>query len=142
MRPTLVLAVPVLLTAAACAHAPDTPPGPPDYAPVVTDATAPHARLYADCIAQSAAAGTYARAHQGDTELVLFTCTAAPARAFYDGLADWSARIGAEAVSDGQTFRSTNPVQRDLFGVDYCSTDGAGDYLCVISLNAGPFLAP
>lgn len=141
MRHTLILAAPLLLVAA-CAHAPQTAsPVPPDFSPVATS-DAPRARLYADCIAQSATVGSYGRAHDPDTELVLFTCTGAPARAFYDGLADWSARVGSEAVNGGRTFRSTNPVRRDLFGVDYCSTDGAGDYRCVITLNAGAFLTP
>lgn len=140
MRQTLVLTTSLLLLSA-CAHAPETPVGPANFAPVSTT-EAPRARLYADCIAQAVANGAYGRAHDADTELVLFTCTGMAARAFYDGLADWSARVGSEAISGGRTFRSTNPVRRDLFGVDYCSTDGAGDHRCVISLNAGVFLTP
>lgn len=137
-RPALIVAVASL--AAACAHAPEPAAGPPDFSAVATE-PAPHARLYADCIAEAAAAGRYGRAHDDSTEMVVFTCTGATARAFYEALGPWSARVGSEARADGRTFRSTNPVRRDLFGVDICSTDGAGDYRCVISLNAGAFLA-
>ena len=126
---------------AACATAPEAVTGPADFVPIPAEPNPPQAKLYADCIGQAAGAGTYVRAHDASTELLLFTCTGAPARAFYDGLAAHSAKVGSEAVHNGRTFRSTNPVQRNLFGVDYCSTDGADDYRCVVTLNAGSFLA-
>lgn len=102
---------------------------------------APNARFYADCIAEAVAAGRYGRAHDESTEMILFTCTGAPARPFYEALGPWSARLGSEAQADGRTVRSTNPVRRNLFGVDWCSTAGADDYRCVVSLNAGAFLS-
>lgn len=129
------------ITASACAHAPELPAGPPDLAPVAVEPSA-KARLYADCIAEAAAAERYGRAWDDSTELVLFTCTGPAARRFYDALGPWSAQVASEASSGGRVFRSTNPVQRNLFGVDVCSSDGAGDYRCVISLNAGEFLRP
>ncbi len=128
------------LALTACAHAPEPMAGPPDYSAVPFERSA-KARLYADCIAQAATAGTYGRAHDPDTEMVLFVCTGSPARAFYDGLATRSTEVGSQRDVDGGTYRSTNPVERNLFGVDYCSTDGDG-YECVISLNAGEFLRP
>lgn len=128
-----------LLGSAACASMPDAPSSPPSYAPVATHSE-PRAALYADCIAQAAGSGAFAHAQDDDTSTILFTCTGTPARAFYDGLATRSAEIGSEFVSEGRTFRSTNRVVRDLFGVDYCSTGGPDDFQCVITLNAGDFL--
>lgn len=113
----------------------------PDFTAVATLPAPPQARLYGDCIAQAAALDRLARASRDGSELLLFTCVGEPARAFYDGLAGRSAQAGSEAAVNGRTYRSTNPVRRDLFGVDYCSTDGGGDYQCVITLNAGDFLA-
>lgn len=128
------------LTLTACATAPEPVTGPADLSAIAVEPSA-KARLYADCIAQAATAGTFGRAHDPDTEMVLFTCTGAPARAFYDGLAERSVDVGSEIRADGRTYRSTNAVQRDLFGVDYCVAEGA-THTCVISLNAGDFLAP
>lgn len=112
----------------------------PDYTPVAAESPSPRAGLYADCIAQAAGNRAYLSARDEDATLLLFTCTGAAARAFYEGLADHSAAIGSEFVSAGRTYRSTDKVVRNLFGVDYCSTDGAGDYRCVITLNTGAFL--
>jgi hypothetical protein len=128
------------VAAAACASGPDVPAGPPNYSAVATLPPSPRARLYADCVAASVAAGTYAHAQNHDTDMVVFTCDGRPARAFYEGLAERSAAVGSQFVHDGRTWRSTNRVERDLFGVDVCSTDGAADFRCSISLNAGPFL--
>ncbi|WP_343793183.1 hypothetical protein [Brevundimonas kwangchunensis] len=135
----LALLLPALL--AACASTPYAPTGPADFSPIATT-PAPHARLYADCIGQAATAGTYGRAHDADTEMVQFTCTGAPARAFYDALAARSAEVGSEVVANGRTFRSTNRIIANLFGADHCSTGGAGDYRCSLSFNAGEFLKP
>jgi len=127
------------LSLTACASVPDMPAAPPDYA-VVPTRPEPRAKLYADCIAQAATTRAFAHAQNEDTSMVLFTCTGSPARAFYDGLGTRSAVIGSEFVYEGRTFRSTNRVVRDLFGVDYCSTGGPDDFACVISLNVGDFL--
>lgn len=137
---TICIAVLGALAITACAHAPEPVAGPPSYAAVAVESS-PKARFYADCIGQAATGGTYGRAHDEDTEMVLFTCTGAPARAFYDALAGRSAEVGSETQSGSRTYRSTNAVQRDLFGVDYCFTD-AGEHSCVVSLNAGEFLRP
>lgn len=112
----------------------------PDYSAVVGELPSPRGRLYADCIAQAAGNGAFLRAVSDDSTLLLFTCTGAAARAFHEGLEAHSAAIGSEFTSRGRTFRSTDRVQRTLYGVDYCSTDGAGDFQCVISLNTGAFL--
>jgi hypothetical protein len=126
---------------AACASASDVAGGPPDYSAVATQPPSEKARLYANCVGQAAEAGAYARVSQDGAEMILFTCTGQPAQAFYDGLAARSAAIGSEFTADGRTYRSTNRVERNLFGVDYCSTNGTADVRCVITLNAGGFLA-
>jgi hypothetical protein len=126
---------------AACAHAPEPVAAAPDYRPLVGEPAPAHARLYADCIAQAAANQTYRRAHDPDTELILFTCTGAPARTFYDALETRSAAVGSRFEVDGRLYRSTEPVIRDLFGVDSCSVGTEGDARCVLTFNAGDFLA-
>lgn len=126
---------------AACAHAPEPAPGVKDYSPIAGEAAPPHARLYADCIAQATASGAYRRAHDPDTELILFTCTGAPARAFYDALEARSAAIGSRFTFEGRDYRSTEPVVSNLFGVDSCSVGSHGDARCVLTFNAGDFLA-
>lgn len=149
MRVTTLIA-PVLAASllGACAGLPglprmgggaEEPMAAPDYSPVSGE-IAPQGRLYADCIAQAAGNRAYVRAQDDDSTLLLFTCTGADARAFYEGLEPRSAAIGSEFTHEGRTFRSTEVVQHTLFGVDYCSTDGRGDYACVITLNTGAFL--
>ena len=134
------LTLPALLLAA-CATTPDAPAGPPDYTAVVTTPAPPNARLYVDCFRQAISAESYRAADDGDgDELVLFTCTGAPARALFDALGPWSARIGSEFRSEGRTARSTAKVERNLYGVDYCSARDDADHRCVITFNAGDFL--
>ena len=150
MRATTLIA-PLLAASllGACASFPSLPsfgggaaaePMAPDYTPVPGELPSPRGRLYADCIAQAAGNRAYLRGQDEDSTLLLFTCTGAAARTFYEGLAEHSAAIGSEFTSEGRTFRSTDRVQRNLYGVDYCSTDGRGDYSCVITLNTGAFL--
>ena len=127
-----------MLTAAGCAHPQPAAPA-PDYRPVATEAGSPHAQLYADCLADAIANKRFAHAHDPSTDLILFTCTAEPAHAFFDGLAGWSAQIGSEVTTVGKTLRTTQKVRRDLFGVDYCARE-ADSFSCVITLNAGEFL--
>lgn len=111
----------------------------PDYAPLVT-APHPRAALYVDCIAQATAAGAYGYAESDGNVRLLFTCTGPPARAFYEGLATRSAAIGSEVHIGGRTLRTTELVERDMFGVDYCSTGGPDDFRCIVSLNTGAAL--
>jgi len=120
---------------AACHHAQSAPPAAPDYHPVVGEPLPVRGQLYADCLGDAIANKRVAYAHDADTDLLMFTCSADPARSFFDGFAG----KGAEVVTGATTLRSTNPVRRDLFGVDYCTRSGA-DYQCVITLNAARFL--
>ena len=137
--PALIAAVSVALTG--CATTPDAPAGAPDYSAIVTAPAPPNARLYVDCFSQAITAGSYRSADDGDgAELLLFTCTGAPARALFDALGSWSAGIGSEFQMDGRTARSTARVERNLYGVDYCSALDGADHRCVITFNAGDFL--
>jgi hypothetical protein len=123
---------------AGCA-APRAAPKAPDYRPISTTPPRPQAALYVDCLADAAASHRYAHASDPSTNLLVFRCSGAPAQAFYDGLAAWSAKIGSEFHHEGHTFRSTTRVRENLFGVDYCATDGTS-YECVVTLNTGEFL--
>lgn len=146
MRPirsfaAIALAVFLAAVLTACAHAPDAVMSAPDYAPIDGDPAPPNARFYADCIGQAAATGAFRRASDGGgDELILFTCTGAPARAFYDALGPWSARIGSAFDHDGRAYRSTAKVQANMFGVDSCSAVAGAEHRCVITFNAGDFL--
>jgi len=128
-----VRTLPILLVTACAHHA--APPEAPDYRPVTAAPAPAQAALYGDCLADAVANHRIARATDPDTALLLFTCTGAPAKAFFDGLADYSARIHSEFTADGHVFRSTQRVRHNLFGVDYCSAEQ-----CVITLNAGDFV--
>ncbi|RZJ00439.1 MAG: hypothetical protein EON90_07355 [Brevundimonas sp.] len=128
-------------TLTACAHAPEAVVALPDYTPLVGELAPANARLYANCIGQAVASGTYSRAADGGgEELILFTCTGSAARAFWDALGPWSARIDSAFEHDGRSYRSTAKVQANMFGVDSCSTMNGADHRCVLTFNAGDFL--
>ena len=137
--PLALLPLAVLLSA--CAHAAVPVAVAPNYAPLTGDPAPANARYYADCIGQAAATGTYRRAADGGgDELILFTCTGVPARAFYDALGPWSVRLDSAFSHDGRTYRSTAKVQTNMYGVDSCSAADGADHRCVITFNAGDFL--
>ncbi|CAN5154805.1 hypothetical protein BH10PSE2_BH10PSE2_16790 [soil metagenome] len=116
-----------------------TSAGPPTVVRATGETAPPQAKLYADCIAASAAAGVYDK--EPGANLLRFTCTGAQARAFYDGLALWSSTGGSEVVAEGRTWRYTQKLKENPFGLDDCSSDGAGDYRCTVTLNVGEFLS-
>ncbi|WP_420478472.1 hypothetical protein [Brevundimonas sp. FT23028] len=134
-------AVAALLATAACAHGPEAAAPPPDYTPLETRPTGPHARLYADCIRQAAERGAYRQVIDGGDELLLFTCDGPLAAAFWQALGPHSERVGSGFEEGGRRYRSTAPVIRNLIGVDYCSVDASGgDARCLLTFNAGDFL--
>lgn len=137
-RAALILSL-LAVTVSACASTPE-PTRPADFSRIATQPS-PQATLYANCIGQAVTGGRYGRAWDDSTDLILFTCEGEPARAFYDALAGRSAQVGSEVTVGERTIRSTNPVQRDLFGVDYCEREG-GDHRCILSFNGGAFLRP
>ena len=142
MRPIRSVTIASLLAAlGACAHAPDTAPVVPDYTPIAGEPAPPNARYYADCIGQAATSGTFRRASDGGgDELILFTCTGAPARAFWDALGPWSIAHDSAFDHAGRSYRSTAKVVANMFGVDSCSAAADADHRCVITFNAGDFL--
>lgn len=99
----------------------------------------PQAKFYADCIAQAAAANTYDR----EANLIRFTCNGAAAQAFFEGLAAYSAEIGAERTGEGRIMRFTQKVGQSVRGLDYCwqETGAAPGYGCTVIFNVGAFLA-
>lgn len=134
-----LLAVALLAALSACASAPEPAPvGPPVVALTPGLPAPPQAQLYADCIAQAAAAKTYNTERDGGT--LRFTCNGDVAKRFYDGLGARSAEVGSEYQADGLTWRFSNRLIKDAYGVDGCSSDGAGNYRCVVVLNAGGFI--
>ncbi len=118
--------------------------GPPSLE-VSADVPAPaRARLYADCLAQSAADQTYFREERND-ELLRFNCTGDAANRFFAGLAERAAAEHSEMIVGIRTWRFTNRVERDTIGLDYCWRDQAYEnaepaYGCTVVLNVGAFL--
>ena len=121
----------------ACATGGDEIAGPPTLTETPGSPAPPQARFYADCIAQAAGARTFDR----ENNTLRFRCTGAPARAFFDGMAAWTAaRPGMQVTEGGRTWRYTQPIRRNPSGLDYCVMDGAGEHRCVVVLNVGAFL--
>lgn len=125
------------LSLAACANTQLVAPEPTlDIAP---GQPAPvQARLYAACIAQSNQTQQYDR----EGHWLRFHCGGDIARAFYDALGTYSARIHSERTGAGRTWRFTQVMQRNPSGLDYCWRDDAGGYGCTIVLAAGEFIMP
>ncbi|RYG11190.1 MAG: hypothetical protein EON96_15605 [Caulobacteraceae bacterium] len=140
--PALTVTLASVFALASCASlggAPEAPAGPPTVIRAAGEPAPPQARFYADCIAAAAIAGTYDK--EASANLLRFTCTGAPARAFYDGLAAWSATSGSEVVAEGRTWRYTQKIKANPFGLDDCSSDSVGDFRCTVTLNVGEFLS-
>ncbi len=132
-----------LLALSACATGANEVLGPPSLE-VSENLPAPQrAELYADCIAQSAAAHTYFRETRNPT-LLRFNCEGDVAQRFFEGLGPYSARVVSEMIVGTHTWRFTQPIQRDLIGLDYCLRDdtdaAAPTYQCTVVLNVGEFL--
>lgn len=126
-----------LLLSAACGGS--SPRSTPDYTPVALAPAPAHAVLYTRCLAEAIASGHVRATPEGT--ILLFTCTGEPARAFFDRLAARAARVGSEVRHDGRIVRTTNRVERDMVGVDACSTNADhADHACTLSFNAGAFL--
>ena len=132
-----------LLVLAACATSEGEVLGPPSLE-VSEDLPAPErAELYADCITHSAAEHSYFRETR-DPTLLRFSCDGDVAQRFFEGLGAYSARVGSEMVVGQHTWRFTQPIQRDLVGLDYCLRDDADaaapTHQCTVVLNVGEFL--
>ena len=139
--PVFLLALSLAATAMAtqAAGSAKAPPR-PDLSRVAGTPAPPRGALYAQCLAQAASAGTFDRTSNKGTHLLRFTCSGAPAKALYEDLGAWSATHDSQWSADGRTWRATGKIVRDLFGTDYCSSDGAADFRCELTVNVGPFL--
>lgn len=118
--------------------------GPPSLEVSADVPAPPQARLYADCLAQSAADQTYFREERND-ELLRFNCSGDAANRFFAALAERAASEHSEMIVGMRTWRFTNRVQRDTIGLDYCwrdqpSTNAEPVYGCTVVLNVGAFL--
>lgn len=122
-----------------CAHKPEAPVGPLELKLAAGMPSNAHADVYANCM--KAATSTPAGVDRESPMIMRFQCAGEPAKAFYDALGAFSARLGTELSGEGRTFRTTQKIQRDLNGVDHCSTDNKGDYRCVIVLPTGKFVS-
>ena len=113
----------------------------PDFVPPAGSPAPAHAAIYAACIAEAIGAHRLDLSADSSSRLLRFSCAGAPALAFYEALAGWSADKGTQWRREGRSWRATLKVRRDLFGVDYCSVaERDGDAHCVITLNVGGFL--
>lgn len=134
-----VAAIAAAMGLAACASVAPPPPAAPDFAEITPSAAPARSVLYTDCIGQAISVSAVARVARGDGNLLRFTCTGAPAQRFYEAIGVMGDKVSVWQA-EGRTFRATDKVQEDLFGVDYCSNGAANDAVCQIVLNTGPFL--
>jgi hypothetical protein len=129
-----------ILALTACAH--EAPAPAPSGQPNVTLTSGlpapPQANLYADCLVEAGTTNAMNRERDGKT--LRFTCAGPSAKRFYEALGPWSTKIGAEYIRDGFTWRFTQKLIKDSYGIDGCSFDGASNYRCVIILNTGDFI--
>jgi hypothetical protein len=131
-----IVATALLLNA--CASSEETAPsGPPSLVIARGLPAPPQARFYADCIAQAAQANTYDR----EENVLRFRCDGPVAQRFYDGLAAYSAEIGAQYQENDVTWRFSTPIRENPSFVDFCRRTRGDAYDCTVVLNVGGFLA-
>ncbi len=131
------LTIVAALSLAACATTP-LAAEPPTLQVAQGEPAPVQARLYAACVAQSAATQQFDR----EGHWIRFHCGGDVAHVFYDALGPFAARIHSERVGAGRTWRFTQVMQHNPSGLDYCWRDDAGGYGCTIVLAAGDFIAP
>jgi len=87
------------LAVPACASAPDPPPiiPAPDFSEPATSPAPAGTVLYTDCMTHAISSAKVAHLSDGNTKLIRFICSCAPAQSFYEALAV----LGDEAVSVG-----------------------------------------
>ena len=119
---------------------PGAPVHAPDLDPPAGQPVTAAGRLYAACVGEATSSGRVDVVGDRSTHLLRFTCTGTPARSLYEALGDWSRSRRSTWEAGGRTWRSTEAIERDLVGADYCSSSPAGGAECSIQLNVGPFL--
>lgn len=139
-----MLAAALALALGACAGTPASPPPPPpppNFSAIPAKPLPAKSVLYTDCLAQAIGQSSVAMLADEGAQLLEFTCTGAPAQRFFEALSVMGEAAGSVWTEGTKTYRATAKVQKDLFGVDYCSaTAAAGSASCHIVLNAGSFL--
>lgn len=144
----LITALGVCAVLSACATTDGAETGStPDYSPVSGRALSANAGLVLACLDEARAAGrTDMIGDDGDSRLIRFACEGVPAQALFDAMAERSAAIESEWRNGAVVFRSTEKIQRDLYGADVCSRDSVSygaegaTYRCQINLNVGGFI--
>jgi len=123
-----------------CATGGDAPPGPPDLTPVPGRPLTPTARLVLACVDQAqTSGGVDVIGDDGEGRMIRFTCTGDVAQGLFEALGPRSAGIGSEWVEDGVVHRSTERMQANLYGLDFCRSEGS-THACVFNLNLGAFI--
>lgn len=139
----VVTAALMALSTAACATGGGENERLPDLTPVPGRPLTPTARLALACVeqAQTSAGVDMIAEDDGEGRMIRFTCTGGPAEALFAALEPRSAAIGSEWVEGGIVHRSTERMQENLFGLDFCRREGT-THACVLNLNLGAFIGP
>ena len=136
----ILIALAMSLTTAACATGGGETSGPPDLTPVRGSPLTPTARLVLECVDQAqTSGGVDVIGDGGEGRMIRFTCTGDVAEGLFEALGPRSAVIGSEWVEGGVVHRSTERMQENLYGLDFCRRDGAA-HACVFNLNLGAFI--
>lgn len=118
----------------------EVPAAGPDLTPIAGQAVTPTGHLVLTCVRQAMDAFTFDMVgDDGDSRLIRFTCRGGEAEALFNALAERSAAIGSEWQTGTVTYRSTERIERNLYGSDMCWRD-ADSYACQFNLNLGGFI--
>ena len=113
----------------------------PNFTPVPGQAVSGHGYLVIACVNQAIQNQTFDMVGEtdGDNRMIRFTCDGGPAVMLFNALAERSAAIGSEWTEGTAVHRSTERVERDLYGSDICTRDGDAHH-CRFNLNLGGFI--
>lgn len=131
----------VLVFLCACVSSGANRPAAPILTPPLGGPVTANGTLYVRCLSEAIDGQHVDVESDKSNHLLRFTCRGEAAHRLYDGLAARSTAQHAEWTREGKTLRSTQKIERDLFGSDYCSFDGGTSYECSIVLNVGQFLS-
>ncbi len=115
--------------------------GPPDLSPIPAHPLTANGYLVIACVNQAIQNQAFEMLAEedGDNRLIRFICDGGPALMTFNALGDRSAEIGSEWTEGDAIIRSTERVERNLYGVDFCRKQ-AETYRCEFSLNVGGFI--
>ncbi len=132
----LALALSALALTACASSGAEAPSGPPTLVTAPGQPAPAQSRFFADCINEAVAANTFDR----EANVLRFRCEGTTAQRFYERLASYSPRIGAEYQADGTTWRFTSPIRENPSFRDFCRRSADARYDCTVVLNIGEFL--